>query len=42
MPAATQRSALRAVSADLDQLDAELMTFLVGPPHVLTSVFTAE
>ena len=30
MPSATQRSALRAVSADLDQLDAELMTFLVG------------
>lgn len=32
MPSSTQRSALRAVSADLDQLDAELMTFLVGPP----------
>jgi len=32
MPPATRRSALRAVSADLDQLDAELMTFLVGPP----------
>jgi len=32
MPASTQRSALRAVSADLDHLDAELMTFLVGPP----------
>jgi hypothetical protein len=31
MPAATQRAALRAASADLDQLDAELMTFLVGP-----------
>lgn len=32
MPPDTRRSALRAVSADLDQLDAELMTFLVGPP----------
>ena len=32
MPAGTQRSAIRAISADLDQLDAELMTFLVGPP----------
>jgi hypothetical protein len=32
MPSDTRRSALRAVSADLDQLDAELMTFLVGPP----------
>ncbi len=32
MPSGTQRSALRAVSADLDQMDAELMTFLVGPP----------
>lgn len=32
MPSSTQRSALRAVSSDLDQLDAELMTFLVGPP----------
>jgi hypothetical protein len=31
MPAGTQRAALRAASADLDQLDAELMTFLVGP-----------
>lgn len=33
MPSATRRAALRAVSADLDQLDAELMTFLVGPPN---------
>jgi len=32
MPSPTRRSALRATSADLDQLDAELMTFLVGPP----------
>lgn len=32
MPSGTQRSALRAVSADLDRMDAELMTFLVGPP----------
>jgi hypothetical protein len=32
MPAGTQRSAIRAISGDLDQLDAELMTFLVGPP----------
>lgn len=32
MPPDTRRSSLRAVSADLDQLDAELMTFLVGPP----------
>ena len=32
MPPATQRSAVRAIAADLDQLDAELMTFLVGPP----------
>lgn len=32
MPAGTQRSAVRAISGDLDQLDAELMTFLVGPP----------
>jgi hypothetical protein len=31
MPAGTQRAALRAAAADLDQLDAELMTFLVGP-----------
>ena len=31
MPSGTQRAALRAASADLDQLDAELMTFLVGP-----------
>ena len=32
MPPSTRRAALRAISADLDQLDAELMTFLVGPP----------
>jgi hypothetical protein len=32
MPTSTRRAALRAISADLDQLDAELMTFLVGPP----------
>lgn len=32
MPVGTQRSALRAISGDLDQLDAELMTYLVGPP----------
>ncbi len=32
MPPPTQRSAVRAIAADLDQLDAELMTFLVGPP----------
>lgn len=32
MPATTRKAALRAVAADLDQLDAELMTFLVGPP----------
>jgi hypothetical protein len=32
MPPATRRSALRAVAADLDQIDSELMTFLVGPP----------
>jgi hypothetical protein len=32
MPPPTRRAALRAISADLDQLDAELMTFLVGPP----------
>lgn len=31
MPSSTQRAALRAAAADLDQLDAELMTFLVGP-----------
>jgi hypothetical protein len=31
MPAGTQRAALRAAAADLDQLDAELMSFLVGP-----------
>ena len=32
MPPPTRRSALRAISADLDHLDSELMTFLVGPP----------
>lgn len=32
MPSGTRRSTLHAISADLDQLDAELMTFLVGPP----------
>jgi hypothetical protein len=32
MPSSTRKAALRAISADLDQLDAELMTFLVGPP----------
>jgi hypothetical protein len=32
MPSSTRRAAVRAISADLDQLDAELMTFLVGPP----------
>jgi len=32
MPPGTQRAAIRAVSTDLDQIDAELMTFLVGPP----------
>ncbi len=37
MPAATQKSAVRAIAADLDQLDAELMTFLVGPPTASTS-----
>jgi hypothetical protein len=37
MPSATQRSAVRAISADLDQLDAELMTFLVGPPTAAPS-----
>ncbi len=31
MPAGTRRAALHAVSADLDHLDANLMTFLVGP-----------
>lgn len=28
----TRRVALRAVAADLDQLETELMTYLVGPP----------
>ena len=32
MPSGTRRSTLHAISADLDQLDSELMTFLVGPP----------
>jgi Family of unknown function (DUF6474) len=32
MPSTTRRAAIRAIGADLDQLDAELMTFLVGPP----------
>ncbi len=32
MPSTTRRAALRAISRDLDQLDSELMTFLVGPP----------
>ena len=32
MPSTTQKSAVKAIAADLDQLDAELMTFLVGPP----------
>ncbi len=32
MPSSTRKAALRAISADLDHLDAELMTFLVGPP----------
>jgi Family of unknown function (DUF6474) len=31
MPSPTRRAAIRAIGADLDQLDAELMTFLVGP-----------
>jgi hypothetical protein len=31
MPSGTRRAALRAISGDLDQLDAELMTYLVGP-----------
>jgi hypothetical protein len=31
MPAPTRRSALRAVSADLDDVDAQLMAYLVGP-----------
>lgn len=32
MPPPTRRVALQAISADLDQVDADLMTFLVGPP----------
>lgn len=32
MPSGTRRATLHAISADLDQLDADLMTFLVGPP----------
>ncbi len=31
MPAPTRRAALRAVSADLDDIDAQLMSELVGP-----------
>jgi hypothetical protein len=31
MPSPTRRSALRAVSADLDDADAQLMAYLVGP-----------
>jgi Family of unknown function (DUF6474) len=31
MPAPTRRSALRAVSADLNDIDAQLMAYLVGP-----------
>jgi hypothetical protein len=31
MPSPTRRSALRAISADLDDVDAQLMSFLVGP-----------
>lgn len=31
MPSTTRRSALRAVSADLDDVDSQLMTYLVGP-----------
>ena len=31
MPSATRRSALRAVSADLDDVDSQLMSYLVGP-----------
>ena len=31
MPSPTRRSALRAVSADLDDIDAQLMSYLVGP-----------
>jgi hypothetical protein len=32
MPPGTQRSAIRAVAGELNAIDAELMTFLVGPP----------
>lgn len=32
MPSGSRRATLHAISADLDQLDADLMTFLVGPP----------
>ena len=38
MPSGTQRAALRAASADLDQLDAELMTFLVGPATLIIAL----
>jgi hypothetical protein len=31
MPSPTRRSALRAVSADLDDVDSQLMSYLVGP-----------
>lgn len=31
MPSPTRRSALRAVAADLDDVDSQLMSFLVGP-----------
>lgn len=31
MPSPTRRAALRTVSADLDDVDAQLMAFLVGP-----------
>jgi hypothetical protein len=31
MPPGTRGAALRAVNSDLDRVDAELMTFLVGP-----------
>lgn len=34
MPSATRRSALRAVSDDLDNVDAQLMSYLVGPRTV--------
>ena len=35
MPSPTRRSALRAVSADLDDVDAQLMSYLVGPRAAL-------